>query len=300
MTAQTSAQSKLADTHNERAIGKHGDAVDFPLRFNLEKAAALLGFGKAVGQVALPQAKNLLSRTEIMGDRKEEQILKIDRSEVRTISDFIRTLTQSQNYLCVDYLSFGVRCPLPINNPKLFLYGNFPEEPIRDRMTDIIQNVKNSVDLKPYGDSSREEIYPRPNPIFMNFSDKLRMGYSAVFLHKIQNNGIAMLWIGKESGLPHPDRFGNFCQKIEAFMFSAAKTLENIDIIPVIFSDYNLSKKEKEVGRWIADGKTSSEIGLILGVSTSTVNFHIKSLNKKFGTNSKAGIVAFLISLGLI
>lgn len=48
-----------------------------------------------------------------------------------------------------------------------------------------------------------------------------------------------------------------------------------------------LSLREKECILWTAKGKSSWEIGVILGVSRNTVNFHIKNVMKKLGVNSR-------------
>lgn len=61
-----------------------------------------------------------------------------------------------------------------------------------------------------------------------------------------------------------------------------------------------LNSREKEVLQWTADGKTSSEIGQILNISTATVNFHInKSLTKLNSVNKTQAVVKAVV-LGLI
>ncbi|WP_244554976.1 helix-turn-helix transcriptional regulator [Mesorhizobium prunaredense] len=48
-----------------------------------------------------------------------------------------------------------------------------------------------------------------------------------------------------------------------------------------------LSPREKECIVWTAKGKSSWEIGMILGISTNTVNFHIKNVMRKTDTGSR-------------
>lgn len=61
-----------------------------------------------------------------------------------------------------------------------------------------------------------------------------------------------------------------------------------------------LNEREKEILRWTADGKTSSEIGQILNLSTATVNFHINKVLYKLNAVNKTQAVVKAIVLGLL
>ena len=57
-----------------------------------------------------------------------------------------------------------------------------------------------------------------------------------------------------------------------------------------------LSEREKECLQWTANGKTSWEIGQILGVSESTVVFHISKAVSKLGVSNRVQAVAKAIA----
>lgn len=61
-----------------------------------------------------------------------------------------------------------------------------------------------------------------------------------------------------------------------------------------------LSPREVEVLRWMADGKTSEEIALLLRISVHTVNFHVKNVKTKLQAANKTAAVASAIGLGLL
>jgi LuxR family quorum-sensing system transcriptional regulator CciR len=61
-----------------------------------------------------------------------------------------------------------------------------------------------------------------------------------------------------------------------------------------------LSRREREVLQWTAEGKTSWDIGMILNISDNTVNFHIKNSIRKLGTTSRTVAVVKAIRLNLI
>ncbi len=48
----------------------------------------------------------------------------------------------------------------------------------------------------------------------------------------------------------------------------------------VMTPEMNFSKREKEILKWTAEGKTSAEIAMILSISENTVNFHQKTCRK--------------------
>lgn len=61
-----------------------------------------------------------------------------------------------------------------------------------------------------------------------------------------------------------------------------------------------LSVREIEVLRWMADGKTSLEVALLLRISVNTVNFHVKNAIAKLQVANKTAAVSNAIGLGLL
>lgn len=66
------------------------------------------------------------------------------------------------------------------------------------------------------------------------------------------------------------------------------------------FSDSDLTSRESECLKWTAVGKTSWEISKILGVSESTVIFHLKNAIKKMGVSNRPQAVAKAVALAKI
>ncbi|RWN91764.1 MAG: helix-turn-helix transcriptional regulator [Mesorhizobium sp.] len=61
-----------------------------------------------------------------------------------------------------------------------------------------------------------------------------------------------------------------------------------------------LSPREKECILWTAKGKSSWEIGQIIGISANTVNFHIKNVMRKLDTCSRTTAAIKAMKLGII
>lgn len=61
-----------------------------------------------------------------------------------------------------------------------------------------------------------------------------------------------------------------------------------------------LSERERECLSWVTEGKTSWEIGNILGISERTVHFHLGNACRKLGVNNRQHAVARALLLGLL
>jgi len=61
-----------------------------------------------------------------------------------------------------------------------------------------------------------------------------------------------------------------------------------------------LTPREREVLQLVAEGKTTKEIGIILGRSTRTAESHRVRVMKKLGIHTTAGLVRYAIRQGLV
>ena len=61
-----------------------------------------------------------------------------------------------------------------------------------------------------------------------------------------------------------------------------------------------LSERELECMRWVADGKTDWEIGMILKISEATARFHVDRARGKLHAVTRAQAVARLVARGLL
>jgi DNA-binding CsgD family transcriptional regulator len=61
-----------------------------------------------------------------------------------------------------------------------------------------------------------------------------------------------------------------------------------------------LTSRELQCLAWVSRGKTSWETATILGLSESTVNFHLRNASKKLNVYGRQACVAQAIYLGLL
>lgn len=85
-----------------------------------------------------------------------------------------------------------------------------------------------------------------------------------------------------------------FCQDLHASLLKWR--------LPQLFHrpDSQLSERERTILRWTADGKTSSEIALILGLTKRTVNFHVAKATLKLNSTNKTQAALKAAVLGLL
>ena len=86
-----------------------------------------------------------------------------------------------------------------------------------------------------------------------------------------------------------------------AFFLHSTFTLHTVDThLQDDFFGINLTGKEKDVLKWVVEGKTSWEIGKILSTSERTVKFHLKNVYSKLNVSNRAQAVSVINRLGLI
>lgn len=61
----------------------------------------------------------------------------------------------------------------------------------------------------------------------------------------------------------------------------------------LVQQDAALSKREEEILRWVAAGKTNWEISVILHVSLNTIKFHLKNIFQKIGVENRWSAIAY-------
>ncbi|MFA5354879.1 MAG: LuxR C-terminal-related transcriptional regulator, partial [Thermodesulfovibrionales bacterium] len=62
----------------------------------------------------------------------------------------------------------------------------------------------------------------------------------------------------------------------------------------------HLTPREIEILKWIGAGKSSWEASIILGISESTVNFHIKKIMDKLSVGSRTQAIGIAVKAGLV
>jgi DNA-binding CsgD family transcriptional regulator len=138
-------------------------------------------------------------------------------------------------------------------------------------------------------------------PLFINFVEQGSnvvealgcRAVTAVPLHTFNARRYCLMLFGDGE---QPSR-----ERLALIALDAATIFERYDEVIVSLDSINgLSDREIEVVRWTAEGKTSTEIAIILGLSSHTVNSYIASALRKLGVVNRAQMVASALRNGLI
>jgi LuxR family quorum-sensing transcriptional regulator LasR len=98
-------------------------------------------------------------------------------------------------------------------------------------------------------------------------------------------------------GIPLPRKFSGDLFLFGYYFSEAARLLweaDNPRQVPL------LTQREQECLKWSANGKTSGEIGMILGISHHTVYFHLKRAALKFNVHGTRHAISRAMDMGLI
>ncbi len=64
--------------------------------------------------------------------------------------------------------------------------------------------------------------------------------------------------------------------------------------------EVDLTKRQAEILYWVQEGKSSSDIGAILGLSHRTIEHHLENVCRRFGVRTRIQAVVRARDMGLI
>ncbi|MDA3558031.1 MULTISPECIES: LuxR family transcriptional regulator [Acinetobacter] len=226
----------------------------------------------------------------------------LNAKDTDQLFDIAKSISAQLGY---GYCAYGMHIPLSIAQPKTILLNNYPEE-WQQRYAErhyiaidpTVRHCLNS--LKPLIWTSQTANKQLPRDFWDEAqSYGLNVGWSQSCRDLIGTQG--MLTLARSA-----DPISEQEQKSQSTkIFWLAQMLHNS--IAKIVNDrecavlnLKLSTREKEVLRWSAEGKTSSEIALILSISERTVTFHVVNAMQKLNVNNKISAVIRAVMLGLL
>lgn len=232
-----------------------------------------------------------------------EDLLALLEGDLDLESIFTR-IENAAKYLDFEYCAYGMRAAWPITRPKVYLFNNYPtawQTRYQDanylKIDPTVQHCSQS--QKPL--LWQDDVFASHNEFWQDAQAAgLRVGWAQSSLD-IQGGG-CMLTLSRS-------RENLSCQELENKL-TRMRWLVNIThqcVKRAIAPSYatsigsaTLTRREVEVLKWTADGKTSNEISDILFISTDTVNFHVKNAVCKLSVPNKTAAVVRAYMLGLL
>lgn len=212
-------------------------------------------------------------------------------------------LVQWSADLGFEFCSFGMRTPLPVINPVAMAISNYPEALQRAyqrtnyvSIDPVIEHGLRSQEIMMWSDErfSRDpEVWQaaRAAGIRSGVSQSTRGVHGVAGLLNLSTCNGALSAAELEDKKARITWLANLAhQGLSRYLVA--------NFMPS--SEIKLSDREITVLRWIAEGKTSSEISDILQIAERTVNFHLNNANDKLGTNNRTAAAVHAALLGLL
>ena len=211
-------------------------------------------------------------------------------------------LTEETQLIGYDCFALCIRYPVPFTRPKLTVYSTYSQE----WQNEYISN--NYFDIDPV---LRPENYnlgylPWNESLFKDVPDfwasaqahGLKFGVTQCLI--APSRAIGFLSVSAECKRKQALSDDEISLHLQFLTELSMVTLNRLDEQAMQSVEYKLSKREREILLWTAEGKTSAEIAMILSISENTVNFHQKNMQKKFNAPNKTQIACYAAATGLI
>lgn len=236
-----------------------------------------------------------------MNSWQEAQLHALSTAESE--EDVVVALTRAARDLGFDYWAYGLRVPVPITRPKIFMVNNYPQD-WKDRYAQ-----ENYIAVDPTVAHALNSVLP------LRWSEEVFASCPA-FWEEARARGLRFGWAQpcySAKGIAglltlarsHDELSGKELMDREAQMSWLTQAAHEIlsrwalrKIAPETTT--HLSPREIEVLRWTAEGKTSSEIGQIMNITERTVNFHVNNVIAKLNASNKTAATIKAAILGLL
>jgi DNA-binding CsgD family transcriptional regulator len=166
-----------------------------------------------------------------------------------------------------------------------------------DRIDPVVAEHRLHFGFQYWSDSY--EKHPEARQFIMSASAYgLKTGYS-YGLKTESGNGASLFSFGGRS-MERSFRTCRILRRIVPHLHQAlVRIVTPLDHLPQV-TYAKLSPREKEVLRWVKEGKTTCQISSVLSISERTVKFHVRNTLRKVRASTRAQAVAVSLEKGLI
>lgn len=235
-----------------------------------------------------------------------EQWTEDDRHALATTRDaqgFFDYCARVARQLDFDSCSFGLALPLPVSRPEIVIYNNYPgqwwQRYAQERYVDVDPTIRHAVTSCAPIFWSDKAFATAPHMWEDVKAHGLQIGWGQPTRDGSGAKG--MLTLARGGAPISPRELGEHSPRM-AYMAQLMTVGITAAILPAMVPEAGarLTPREREIMRWTADGKTSYEIGRILSLSISAVNFHIANAVVKLNAVNKTQAVVKAAMLGLL
>ena len=224
-------------------------------------------------------------------------------AEAKSGADVFLALAVAVRELGFEHCSFGIRLPLPINNPQFSLHSDYPDGWVERYVSHnyfaidptVGHGLTQSLPLIWQADSHRQSIEFWEEAAHYG----LRYGWCMPVVGRAGAIGLVTM---VRSGEPIEER--ELAEKgyRMSWLATAVNGAMSGYLLKQMVPEYAavLTPRERETLTWSAAGKTYTEIGKIMTVDDRTVKFHLANVMRKLNASNKTEAAAKAALLGLL
>lgn len=222
----------------------------------------------------------------------------VEKQDPQDMFDYAVTLLQEFD---IDNVGLVLHLHTGAHSPRVILYNNYPasldkyfQNPTFLNQDPIAQKCHRRTTAVIW----QEELFEHaPHFRQVTWNHGLRFGWTQP-IHDMRHNE-TQLSVSRPSQMVTRDELLAKSAQV-LWVCNTLHALLSEHHLALLAPTMDLSKRELEVIKWTAVGKTAADIANILSLSISTVNFHIRSVIAKTNAANKTGAVAIAVSQGLI
>ncbi|HDR2162752.1 TPA: transcriptional regulator SdiA [Enterobacter cancerogenus] len=222
--------------------------------------------------------------------------------QMTTASDVYLELQQQTQALEFDYFSLCVRHPVPFTRPKISVHSTYPGQWMAQYQSEnyfAIDPVLKPENFMHGHLPWTDELFAESQQLWDGARDHgIRKGITQCLM--LPNHALGFLSVSRASVADNSLIGEEMELRLQMLVQMALTSLLRLEHETVMPPEMKFSKREKEILKWTAEGKTSAEIAIILSISENTVNFHQKNMQKKFNAPNKTQIACYAAATGLI
>lgn len=211
-------------------------------------------------------------------------------------------LQRQTQQLEFDYFSLCVRHPVPFTRPKISVESSYPQAWMNYYQAEnffAIDPVLKSENFIHGHLPWNDKLFQDSMILWDAARDHgLRKGISQCLM--LPNHALGFLSVSRTSLLGKMMPEDEIELRLQVLVQLSLLTLTRLENEMVLTPEMKFSKREREILKWTAEGKTSAEIAIILSISENTVNFHQKNMQKKFNAPNKTQIACYAAATGII
>ncbi|KRC69210.1 Regulatory protein SdiA [compost metagenome] len=223
--------------------------------------------------------------------------------KAQTLESAFTLVATAATKLGFEYCAYGLRLTLPVVKPRILLFSNYPS------------GWKQQYEAADYVAIDPTVLHGRRTQTPVVWSDSLfrdtpeiwdgacsfglRAGWAQ---SNFDAHGVVGMLTLARSGAPvsASELRANDMKMRYLVLMSHPVLAQALLPTPGKSLQINLTAREVEILKWLADGKTSRDVSDILRISFDTVNFHVKNAIAKLGVTNKTAAAAQAILMGLL